>query len=397
MPVRQGVRARRSTRALTILLVSVLASFVFAPRAAAENTSGMPWHLEAMNAEEMWKSSKGKGITVAILDSGVDRDVPELRGQVLDGKNFFDSKISAHEDHNGHGTSMAGLVNGTGKNGGVRGLAPSSKVLPVTVLEAVDIPIPADLPGAIDYAVDQGANIINMSFGGDGMNNKEVQESIDRANRKNVLLFAATGNDGSDEPRYPAAMPGVVAVGAGDKNGNYAEFSQHGKHLALSAPGAEIPVRCKNRTVICKANGTSAASAIASASAALIWSKYPDWTANQVLRVMLETAGRVSDSEGPSKYIGYGAVRPRIALAGEDINPGDPDKNPLFPKYYAKEQDTKKENKETQNPNSENNDSTSTPTSSEEPEEDGYFWPLAALGAVVLLSVGVVAMRWKRR
>lgn len=337
-PIAQRFRLRLARDLTRCLAALVTAGIVIAGAipAAAQSTRDMQWYLDAMQAENMWKISKGNGITIALLDSEVDRTVPELRGQLTGGKNFVNAEGS-YADTDGHGTTMASLMVGTGNDAGIQGLAPEAKVIPMTVIAAGHGI--GDQARAIDYAVDNGADIINMSFGSPSRPDKELRKAVDRANRKGVLVIASAGNEGGDrnQPVYPAALTGVVAVGAGDKNGKATEFSSHGSYLALSAPGDEMAGRCGQESKICKKRGgTSAASALASASAALIWSKYPNWTANQVLRVMLETAGRKADADGPSKYVGYGAVRPRVALVDEKIAPGAAEKNPLFSKYNEK-------------------------------------------------------------
>ncbi|MFJ6249220.1 MULTISPECIES: S8 family serine peptidase [unclassified Streptomyces] len=331
-------RAVRS-RAVGLLgaLTAVVATWtVAAPAAQADDMRSRQWYLDAMKADELWKVATGRGVTVAVLDNGVDSSMAELRGKVLPGRDFYDDKgkngLTNGEDTSPHGTNMALAIAGTGANGGVKGIAPDAKILSLKVADAVGS---YDLAGyasrAIRYAADNGARVINISMGGvefeEGI--PKWQAAVDYALSKNVLIFAASGNDGEDGLSYPAATPGVVAVGALDTKGKIAKFSNYGPHLALAAPGVDAPGRCsKNKSEYCAFEGTSHASAIASGAAALIWSAHPDWTANQVLRVMLETAGH--NGPVPSKYIGYGSVRPAQVLLEGKGNPGDPDVNPLL-------------------------------------------------------------------
>lgn len=150
---------------------------------------------------------------------------------------------------------------------------------------------------------------------------------------KGKLLFAGTGNDGATNDfarEFPAAYPGVVGVSAADKGGTVGDFSQSGNHVDLASPGLNVPVWCDtNFQKYCPSQGTSQASAIASASAALIWSAHPSWTADQVLRTMIDTAGRSWDKNTPSKYLGYGLIRPRLVLEKPDIDPGPADVDPV--------------------------------------------------------------------
>ncbi|MCD9141493.1 type VII secretion-associated serine protease mycosin [Streptomyces albireticuli] len=328
----RSARAVRGTWAGTA--AAVLASLVVASAtpAHADTIRSRQWHLDVMHAEEMWETSTGAGVTVAVIDSGVDASLPDLRGQVLEGKNFSGEPGDAHTDSRGHGTGVSALIAGTGKRGGdtgAYGLAPGVKILPLRVggkdFEA-DSKSSAD---AIRYAAESDARIINISRGSPGRSTLE-EEAISYALSKGKLIFASVGNTGdkSNVVGYPAAYPGVIGVAAFDQEGNSATWSQRGSQVDLAAPGVEIIGACAGRTGVCRTNGTSDAAALASASAALIWSVHPTWTANQVTRVLVNTAGGTTTSAKRDDYVGYGAVRPRIALK----DPGDPgpaDVNPL--------------------------------------------------------------------
>ncbi|MCX4796833.1 S8 family serine peptidase [Streptomyces sp. NBC_01242] len=327
-------------------MVSALGSLLLlggaiAPAASADTMRDREWYLDRMQAAEMWKVSTGKGITVAVLDTGVIPSVSELTGKVLPGKNFVDPQLGAHKDSDGHGTAMAMLIAGNGVNGqGVKGLAPDAHILPLTVFgstkESATNSIPA-LVSAIRYAADSEAKIINMSlayeyFTPDQDELTQIQQAVDYAIKRGKLLLAGTGNRGDKENTfaYPAASIGVVGIGAVDKTSSVTKFSVSGPQVALAAPGDEIPILCGgDMPGYCKSNGTSQATAIASASAALIWSMHPSWTGNQVLRVLMNTAGKPTEGAIPSRYIGYGTVRPRLAVLGDPGDPGPADVNPL--------------------------------------------------------------------
>lgn len=312
-----------------------------APAATADTMRDRQWYLDRMQAPAMWKVSTGKGITVALLDTGVIPSVPELTGKVLKGKNFVEPERGAHKDKDGHGTAMAMLIAGNGVNDqGVKGLAPDARILPLTVFgsskESGTNSVPAVIE-AIRYAADSDARIINLSLGFEDYmletgEREKIQQAVDYAIDRGKLLLAATGNSGDkdNDPSYPAASVGVAGVGAIDKTLNVTKFSVSGSEVALAAPGDEIPILCGGGMAgYCKSNGTSQATAIASASAALIWSMHPDWTGNQVLRVLMNTAGKPSEGKIPSRYLGYGAVRPRFAVLGGKVDPGPADVNPL--------------------------------------------------------------------
>ncbi|MFC9890049.1 type VII secretion-associated serine protease mycosin [Streptomyces pilosus] len=320
--------------ALGLLLVGVAAT-----PAHAQSVRSMQWHLDAMQAEEMWKRSTGKGITVAVIDSGVDDTLADLKGQVLKGKDYSEQRGDENTDIADHGTSTAALIAATGARGaeqGSYGLAPGAKILPIRMRYSTENYGQVDskaqysrvLTQAIRYAADSQAQIINVSMGSTNapgrknVGTEELESAVRYAIGKGKLIFAAVGNSGdkSNLEEYPAATPGVVGVGGTDQAGKVLKESQRGHQVDLTAPGGDIVNACAERTQICKGSGTSASAALASASAALIWAQHPDWTNHQVLRVMLNTAGKAKSGEKRTDSLGYGIVRPRIALK----NPGDP-------------------------------------------------------------------------
>ncbi|MCB5181782.1 type VII secretion-associated serine protease mycosin [Streptomyces antimicrobicus] len=316
------MRMRKATSALVGLLLAGVA----ATPAHAETIRSKQWHLDSMQAEQMWKASNGAGITVAVIDTGV-ADVPELKGQVLPGKDLaIGYEGDWRTDYEKHGTTMAAIIAGSGKGpggaDGAYGLAPGAKILPVRVSLGGPQQRPnQSMSEGIRFAADSDAKILNISMASAGTS-PELDEAVKYALSKGKLVFAGVGNDGetSNQTKYPAATPGVVGVAAIDRQANATKESQHGPWVDVAAPGADIVTACGGKTGLCNSHGTSDATALASASAALLWSAHPDWTNNQVLRVLLNTAGKPRDGVARNDYIGYGVVRPRIALT----NPGDP-------------------------------------------------------------------------
>ncbi|MGW1501242.1 type VII secretion-associated serine protease mycosin [Streptomyces mirabilis] len=308
--------------------------------AHAESTRAQQWFLDAMRADQMWRTSTGKGVNVAVIDTGVDPSNPDLKGRILPGKDYAeDQPGDEHTDYEGHGTGMAGLIAGTGAYGGGNGafgLAPGVKILPIRIPKAATAANQAEgikrfneaTSKAIRYAADAGAQVINVSQGvSEG--SPQLTAAVKYALGKGSLVFAAVGNSGDkeNEIKYPAATPGVVGVGAVGKDLRKTAESEFGPQVDMAAPGEDMVEACGTETGLCKSHGTSDATALASASAALIWSKHPTWTNNQVLRVMLNTIGGPTDGAKRNDSIGYGIVRPRIALQ----DPGDPGPAGVYP------------------------------------------------------------------
>ncbi|WP_031509491.1 S8 family serine peptidase [Streptomyces megasporus] len=380
---------------MAALLAAVLMSLgLLAPPAAANIRPDQQWYLDAMNASGLWKVTKGEGVTVAVLDSGVS-PTPGLKDKLLPGRSFTSEDSDVHEDATGHGTVMAALIAGSGAGNTLRGLAPEAKILPLRTHVTNDFfGAHEPLIEALRYAARSEAKIINISQGMTGVTDKNraaLQDAINEANKRGKLIFAATGNDGRQAKYvYPAAMPGVVAVGAVDKTGTVTDLSNYGPHLALTAPGDP--------------GGTSQAAAIASASAALIWSKHPDWTHHQVLRVMIETTGMSERGEEPSMYLGYGIVRPAQVLVDGDGDPGPADKSPLFSKYFASLEASKSPSPDAEDAkgDAKNPDATDTDSKKNQAQEksgsDGLPWVPIGIGAAVLVAaVAVTAVLLAQR
>jgi type VII secretion-associated serine protease mycosin len=371
-----------------------------------------------MQATEMWKSSTGSGVTVAVLDSGVDDTLTDLRGQVLDGKDYSDQRGDEHTDLAGHGTSIASLIAATGARGSVSGsygLAPGVKILPVRMRYTEEDYGQVDagaqfsrtMSKAIRYAADTNAQIINISMGAynapgrRNVDTPQLTSAVRYAIDQGKLVFAAVGNDGdtTNLAGFPAATPGVVGIGASDKNAKALANSQRGPQVDLMAPGKDMIHACLGGTRVCRTDGTSDATAIASASAALVWSKHPDWTNHQVLRVLLNTAGKPKNGDERTDSVGYGTVRPRVALK----TPGDPgpaDKYPL-PDLAA--------SAASPSPEASAPDNSETPTASpggretaaSEPKDDenvAWWLTLGAASAVVIgIAVTLAVLRTRRR
>ncbi|MEU3246367.1 MULTISPECIES: type VII secretion-associated serine protease mycosin [unclassified Streptomyces] len=375
--------------------------------AQAESIREREWHLTAMRASQMWRTSTGIGVTVTVIDSGVNAGLTDLAGRVLPGRDEApDAPGDERTDPNGHGTLMALLIAGSGRSdggAGTFGLAPGVKILPVrTPDRGLDSgryikEFSATVSRGIRFAVDSGSRVINISMGVPA-GTEELTAAVKYALDKGSLIFAGVGNSGSEDDgnpvEYPGATPGVVGVAAVGKNLHRTTESEHGPQVDIAAPGEEMYHACPNGSGLCRSHGTSDATALASASAALIWSKHPTWTNNQVLRVMLNTIGGPTDGAKRNDSIGYGIVRPRIALRDPgDPGPADeyplPDLAPAAPTAPAASAAA----------------SSGTHASSEDdesaavgfPTDGGNSTPWIVLGAGAVVLIGVVAAVATRR
>ncbi|MYR44165.1 S8 family serine peptidase [Streptomyces sp. SID5910] len=304
----------------------------------ASDVQSEQWYLQPMQAEQMWKDSTGKGVKVAVIDTGVNPHTDALEGQVLVDDVPEAVAYGAADDYTGHGTSMAELIAGTGADGGIKGLAPGAKIVPYRIhlkgLTGVEEKKKTALPAeAIRAAADTDAKIISMSFSLPYLD-QEVEEAVAYAASRGKMLIAGVGNDGTtgeDNIGYPAAAPYVLGISSMNKDNKISEFSSRGNYVDLAAPGEGMPGYCRPsfESYCHDMKGTSASTAIASAAAALIWSAHPDWTANQVTRALIDTAGRKWPKDDPTQNAGYGTIRPRVVLANPNYDAGAPYSDPL--------------------------------------------------------------------
>lgn len=285
--------------------------------------SGKQWHLARVQAPLAWNVSVGN-VTVAILDSGVNRTHPDLASRVLPGYDFLENDNDPSDD-NGHGTAVAGVVAAAGNNGiGVAGLAFGCSILPVKIADSAGIAAYSDIASGIKYAVDRGARVINISMAGDS-SSKTLQNAIDYAWAKNVLVVAAAGNNSSATPLYPAACEHVTAVSATDLYDTMAAFSSFGAHIKVSAPGENIWTTQQDPFQLYGSwRGTSFASPVVAGIAALALSVSPRLTPADVAAILQNTA-EDKGAPGPDILFGYGrvnayaAVRQALAASGRPL------------------------------------------------------------------------------
>jgi thermitase len=200
----------------------------------------LQYGLVNIRAPQGWDYSTGStAVTIAILDSGVDLSHADLAAKIVPGYDFVNGD-SIPQDDNGHGTHVAGIAAASGNNGiGIAGVSWGARIMPIKVLNAGGNGSFADVAAGIIWATNNGSQIINLSLGGASASTV-LQDAVNYADGKGVLLVAAAGNTGINFILYPARYPNVIAVGAVDSTNNHAGFSNYGPELDLVAPGAAI-------------------------------------------------------------------------------------------------------------------------------------------------------------
>jgi type VII secretion-associated serine protease mycosin len=351
---------RRVAALIVVSAATATPLAVGAPDAAADTTRTAQWPIAFLNLPQAWKMSKGAGVTVAVLDSGVVGTRADLTGQVTTGKDFAGgTAVPGDPQWGAHGTGMASVIaghgHGPGNSSGIMGVAPAAKILSVRVIRDDESPDRGlqetslqPISQGIRYAVDNGAKVISMSLGGTvpGSDTDDTAEAdaVRYALAHGVSVVVAAGNSGDDPltdvTEYPAGERGVIGVAAVDSNGKRASFSSTGWDVAVAAPGVDIPMAlpiddpnnvnyADFGTVIDSSTligaGTSPACAYVAGVVALVRSAYPNLSPAQISQLLKDTASH-RPAGGRNDQIGSGIVDPVAALkAAANLTPESSD------------------------------------------------------------------------
>lgn len=284
----------------------------FAAQAPAGPT--VPWGVARVGAPDAWPRTRGEGATVAVIDTGIDAGHPDLAGQVAGGVNILDPQNpDAWTDDQGHGTHVSGTIAAKGGPGGLAGVAPGAKLYAVKVLDKDGNGSYSDVIAGIEWAMDHGVKIANMSLGA-SQDSEPLHRAVQAALAAGMTIVAAAGNTGG-AVAYPGAYPETIAVGASDASDRAASFSSRGKEVSFIAPGVDI-LSAKRGGGYATLSGTSMASPHVSGLAALAFASGATTPAE--LRAALEAAARPLAGLGP-EVEGRGMV-----LAG-NLSAGLPD------------------------------------------------------------------------
>jgi type VII secretion-associated serine protease mycosin len=355
-------------RLLVAVVGLVLILAVPATPARADNVRDAEWFLASLNMARAWQISQGDGVTVAVIDSGINSNQPDLAGNVLPGI----SLVPGHpgnglEDIDEHGTSMAALIAAHGHgDAGVLGVAPRAKIVPVQVDFGANHGGPDLVATGVNEAVARGARVISISLGDPG-GSVALHAAIEQARQADVVVVASMGNTDQDTRVVcPACYDGVVAVGGTDRSGQHATISIAGPQMVVSAPAVDIETAGRNNSYG-MGTGTSGSAAITAGVVALIRSKYPKMSAVDVIHRLTATATDKGPKGRDDQY-GYGIVNPYAALTA-DIPSVDPTAS---------------------------SSTAGTPTPSAPPTAKGSKSASIAV-LVLIVAVAVLAMMWIRR
>ncbi|MGB6454330.1 MAG: S8 family serine peptidase, partial [Streptosporangiaceae bacterium] len=335
------VRFPRPVAALVATATAAVAVGLFAIPANADQVRQQEWWLSALSITSAWTASQGSGVTVALLSDGVDASQPDLTGAVTTAPDLPGAPVATGQYFGEQGTPIASLIaghgDGSGDSSGIIGVAPAARILSVAVTLPQDdgqlyttsaaAAIPAAIAAGIRYAVSHGASVIDLPIdagqaGSNGLTGAQAaaggsaaeQAAVSYALAHNVVLVAPAGDDAlaTDAPNYPAAYPGVIAVGAFDSAFDKASWTSHQSYVTLTAAGSGV-IAASNSGGYQTMNSTSAASAVVAGIVALIRSRYPNLSVADV-RSALTTTTMYHRSNGLADGSGYGAVNAAAAL-----------------------------------------------------------------------------------
>lgn len=303
----------------------------------SSETSSSPYHLNIVEASYAWEQSvQGKGVLIAVIDSGVDTQHPQLKDRIYknlreipnnhrddDGNGLVDDyqgfdfvqKTGGTKDYSNHGTHVSGIIAaGSSQNNTVVGIAPKSQILPLSFIGADGSGQLGDAIRAIQYAASQGAQIINASWGGPNCSTA-LKEVIENLKNQNILFVTAAGNNGYDLDQFPAfpaafTLDSQITVGASNEQDLLASYSNYSHNrVQLIAPGSRILSTIPSGQTA-SLSGTSMAAPIVSGAAALLWSRFPSAHASQIKSALLKS----SESTRPSLTVDYGRLNIKKAL-----------------------------------------------------------------------------------
>ncbi len=281
----------------------------------------LPWGVDQIDAELAWATSTGAGVKVAIIDTGIDKDHPDLATNVVDGVNFVARGRTVDpgkwDDDNGHGTHVAGIVAAIDNDIGVIGVAPQAGLYGVKVLDKRGSGYVSDVILGIQWAIANDMDVINMSLG-TSSDIQSLHDAVDAAYAVGIVLVAAAGNSGDTNPDddviYPAKYASVIAVAATDDTDARASWSSDGPAVELAAPGVAIYSTLKGGGYGSKSGTSMAAPHVAGTVALMLGAGSSPGSVRATLRATADDRGVT----GPDNYYGHGLVDAEEAVTGTE-------------------------------------------------------------------------------
>ncbi len=274
------------------------------------------WALDAIHAPDAWKHGSGDGVVVAVLDTGVSATHPDLRGRILPGWNFIANNDDTSDD-DGHGTFVAGLIAASSASG-PEGVAPGASILPIKILDNSGVGSTASFIAGINYAVDHGARVINISASG-ASDSAALNDALANAEAHNVVVVGSSGNDGTETTAYPAGVSTVLAVSATDHLNALASFASYGPYVDIAAPGVDITSTWwspQNGDGHATASGSSASAPLVSGVAAIVAAEEPGASAAAIREIITDSA---IDVGTPGHRCADGIWTPRRIRGGDHL------------------------------------------------------------------------------
>ncbi|WP_107923922.1 S8 family peptidase [Lysinibacillus parviboronicapiens] len=293
------------------------------------------YHLNLLQIDKALELAGDHEVKVAVIDSGVDFKHPDLKSQVLPP---YNAAAPANTTYAGdHGTHVAGIIGAAKDNAiGGHGVNPKAKLLPIDVFNGKDGANDFVIAQGILYAIEQGADVINMSLGGYG-ESPLMKEAIQQANEKGITVVAAAGNESTDNYSFPASFEGVISVGSTNDRNKLSSYSNYGPSVDVVAPGEEVYSTVhdeKKGSSFVKFSGTSMASPVVAGVASLLKSKYPNLKPHEI-EAILEMTAKDLGEKGYDLTYGHGLVDPVKALQFDLKN---------LPKQYLESKDERMKN-----------------------------------------------------
>lgn len=274
----------------------------------ATKSQVVPWGIRRIGADKYWHISQGSGVKIAVIDTGIAYDHPDLKDNIKGGINILDTKLSPYDD-NGHGTHVAGTIGAVNNQSGIVGVAPRASLYAVKTFNKDGTAKLSNIIKAIDWSIENEMDIINMSFGFTEPS-PTFREAIKRAHKSKVLMIAASGNKGTRGLiEYPAQYNETIGISSINENNEISDFSAIGPQVNFTAPGENINSTWLNDSFR-ELSGTSMSVAHVSGVAALVISKSPSISPDKLVNLLKHTAEKLNNINPLAQ--GAGVVNAKI-------------------------------------------------------------------------------------